>query len=279
MDPDASWVAGLPYRYLAACPSTNQALKQAASSSPAGALVVTDEQTGGRGRLGRTWVSQAAKDLTFSVLLRPSIAPARAHLLSLAAALAVAEVLETIPGLEGRVGIKWPNDVLLGGKKVCGILLEGSMDVDRLHWAVAGIGLNVNSDPAGLVSDLGVEARAEWLARPRPTSLRAETGCDTPRAPLLAALLVRLTEVWTDPETGDILAGLSGRDTLAGRPVEVLSGPPENRPLAVGRASGIGPEGQLLVRTASGETVAVFAGDVTVRGVEDPSGGGPQVAI
>jgi len=270
VDPETSWVAGLPYRYVAACGSTNQVLKEAAVSSPSGAAVVADEQNGGRGRLGRTWVAQAGKDLTFSVLLRPSVTPVQAHLLSLAAALAVAETLETIPGLGGRVGIKWPNDVLLGDKKVCGILLEGSMDVDRLQWAVAGVGLNVNSDPAALMSHLGLQAADEWLGRPRPTSLRTEIGRDLPRAPLLAALLARLTERWAGLETAGLLAGLRKRDLLAGRRVEVLSGPPHNEPVVAGTASGIGSEGQLLVRTGAGETVAVFAGDVTMGRVAGP---------
>jgi BirA family biotin operon repressor/biotin-[acetyl-CoA-carboxylase] ligase len=260
------WMAGFPYQYLAGCGSTNQVLKRTAASSPSGAVVVTDEQVGGRGRLGRTWVSEPGKDLTFSVLVRPSLVPAQAHLLSLSAALAVAEVLETIPGLEGRAGIKWPNDVLLGEKKVCGILLEGSMDADRLQWAVAGIGLNVNSDPAALLGRMIPEEAEEESGRPSPTSLRAQVGHDVPRAPLLAALLVRLTERWTRLD-GGVLDELRRRDVLAGRMVEVLSGPPRNERVVAGEALGIGPEGQLLVRSASGQIVAVFAGDVTVRGV------------
>ncbi len=265
-DLETTWVVGLPYEYVGTCPSTNQALKQAASCTPSGALMVTDEQTGGRGRLGRTWVSQAGQDLTFSVLLRPSLGPAQAHLLSLAAALAVAEVLETVPGLKGRVGVKWPNDVLVGDRKICGILLEGSMDADRLHWVVAGIGLNVNGDPAIVRSGLRAESDAGWPGRPRATSLRAETGGPVPRAPLLAALLARLAQVWIDPANGGCLTGLRERDVLMGQVVEVLSGPPDNRLLAVGTAAGIGSEGQLLIRTSAGRTIPVFAGDVTIRG-------------
>lgn len=267
--PGTAGVVGLPYLYLPACGSTNQVLKQKATSFPSGTVMVTDEQTEGRGRLGRTWVSRAGEDLTFSVLLHPPLAPARAHLLSLAAALAVAEVLETIPGLEGEVGIKWPNDVLLGADKVCGILLEGAMDADRLQWAVAGIGLNVNSAPAELLGTLVPEARDEWLGRLRPTSLRARLGHEVPRAPLLAALFARLAVHWTglgdEGTVAALLAGLRQRDVLAGRVVEVLSGPPENRLVVAGKAAGIGRDGQLLVRNEAAEVVAVFAGDVSVR--------------
>lgn len=266
VEPGFAWLAGLPYRYAEVCESTNEALKSGADSLPSGAVVVAEGQTKGRGRLGRDWISQRGKDLTFSVLMRPSLAPAQAHLLSLSVALAVSEVLETIPGLQeqaGTVGIKWPNDVLLGEKKVCGILLEGSMDVDRLRWVVAGIGVNVNSDPTAVRG-----AGAEWLGRPSPTSLKVCLGHSVPRAPLLADLLVRLTKRWAELEATDLLQGIRERDVLTGRRVTVFTGPPENEPLVTGEALGIGPEGQLLVRTVAGTTVPVFAGDVTVQAMQ-----------
>jgi BirA family transcriptional regulator, biotin operon repressor / biotin---[acetyl-CoA-carboxylase] ligase len=258
---------GLPYRYLAECPSTNALLKEMAAASPAGTVVVTDEQTGGRGRLGRGWVSQAGRDLTFSVLVRPALAPARAHLLSLAAAIAVAETLEGLPGLQAAVGIKWPNDVLLGDRKVCGILLEGAMDADSLQWAIMGIGLNVNSEPAAFTAGLDPERRSEWVGRPLPTSLRAELDRDVPRAPLFAGLLValgrRLAEV--EDSAATVLAAVRRRDLLKGRPVQVFAGPSLDHQVTSGEAGGIGDEGQLLVRTPDGEVVPVFAGDVTLR--------------
>ncbi len=268
IEPGFSWLAGLPYRYLNACESTNQVLKRQADSLPPGAVVVTNRQTGGRGRLGRTWFSQPAKDLTFSVLVSPKLAPTQVQLLSLAAALAVSEVLETIPGLEGRIGIKWPNDVLLDGRKVAGILLESSMDGDRLRWAVAGIGLNVNSDPAALLEDISGRDVGEWRGKPAPVSLSAGIGREVPRAPLLAALLAQLTERWTEIEPAGLLGELRRRDVLAGRLVNVLSGPPQNDPVATGEVIGFGQEGQLLIRSTSGNVIAVFAGDVVVDQVD-----------
>jgi BirA family biotin operon repressor/biotin-[acetyl-CoA-carboxylase] ligase len=106
-------------------------------------------------------------------MVSPKLAPAQVQLLSLAAALAVSEVLETIPGLEGRIGIKWPTTCMLDGGKVAGILLESSMDGDRLRWAVAGIGLNVNSDPAALLEDISGRAVGEWRGKNRLRSLWA----------------------------------------------------------------------------------------------------------
>lgn len=287
--------AGLPYLYLERCESTNLVLREAMASRddaagfaagrtarrgratpwpPSGAAVVTDAQTGGRGRLDRTWSSQPGKDLTFSVLIRPSLAPGRAHLLSLTAALAVAEVLETLPGLKGRLAVKWPNDVLLGEKKVCGILLEGSMDADRMHWAVAGIGLNVNSASSTLMSALTPQQAADWAGKPRPVSLREHLGHQVPRAHLLAALLERLGDRWAALEDrsssqAGVLEQLRSRDALAGRPVEVSTATGLREPPVFGEAVGIGPEGQLLVRQASGRVLEVFAGDVTVRSAGD----------
>ncbi len=289
--------AGLPYLYLERCESTNLVLREAmaprtmtsrgpagpragrttevrraAASLPSGAVAVTDAQTSGRGRLNRAWSSRPGQDLTFSVLLRPSLVPARAHLLSLTAALAVAEVLETLPGMRERLTVKWPNDVLLGDKKVCGILLEGSMDADRLHWVVAGIGVNVNSASTALMTSSSAEEAAAWLGKPHPVSLREHLGREVPRAPLLSALLDRSGRRWAALEgrgagQAEVLEQLRRRDALAGRAVEVSRAAGPQEPAVVGEADGLGSEGQLLVRQASGQVLEVFAGDVTVTSV------------
>jgi BirA family transcriptional regulator, biotin operon repressor / biotin---[acetyl-CoA-carboxylase] ligase len=268
MEPGAAWVAGLPFEYHACVGSTNAALKQMADSARTGATVVTDEQTGGRGRLSRAWASEPGLDLTFSVLLRPSLDPARGHLLSLATGVAIAEVLEERFGLEGCVSLKWPNDVLLDDKKVCGILLEAAADARCIHWAVAGIGLNVNSEPARLLRALPADRTGEWEGRPVPVSLAEQLGYQVPRAPLLAALLARLTFWWTGLEWASTSSSLLGewcrRDALVGRPVEVFTGAGRNERVAWGEAAGIGAEGQLLVRSEDGMMSEVFAGDVSV---------------
>ena len=266
--PGATWIAGLPYQFLPRCPSTNAALKQVVESAAAGTTVITDEQTDGRGRLGRTWLSEPGRDLTFSVLLRPGLTSASGHLLSLATGVAVAEALEEGLGLEGQVTLKWPNDVLLSGKKVCGILLEASAGSDCIHWAVAGIGLNVNSEPSGLPQSLPPERAREWRGRPEPVSLKEHLGRSVARAPLLAALLARLTSQWTGLEqAGAPLALLDGwrcRDALAGRWVEVAAWGDPSDVVARGEAAGIGEVGQLLVRSEEGMLQEVFAGDVSV---------------
>ncbi len=277
LEADQPWAAGLPYLYRERCESTNRLLREmiGSGSPPTGMTVVTDHQTRGRGRLDRVWRDEAGKDLMLSVLLRPSLAPGQAHLLSLAAALAVAETVEAGLGSGVPVGVKWPNDVVVDGRKLCGILLEGSLDADRLHWVIAGIGLNVNSDCAGIAAVIEGEDAGGLGGRPLPVALRDLAGA-VPRAPLLAALLGQLTNRWTGLERpggiAEVLAGLRERDVLAGRPVEVFGGMARERPVVTGEAAGFGPEGQLLVRRSSGEEVAVFAGDVTLRATQRDAG-------
>lgn len=279
VDWEEPWRAGLPYLYREQCDSTNRVLRAALDGAvlPAGTVVVTDHQTLGRGRLDRVWRNQAGRDLMFSVLLRPALAPGQAHLLSLAAALAVAETVEPLlaraagPGSDPvtAVQVKWPNDVVVDGAKLCGILLEGSMDGDRLHWAIAGIGLNVNSESSTLGDEIEREDEGGLGLRPRPTSLRTCLGVNVPRALLLAALLRRLTMRWMELERPGgataLLNGLRERDALTGRPVQVFGGGACQEVVVAGDAAGIGPEGQLLVRTPAGEVAAVFAGDVSLK--------------
>jgi BirA family biotin operon repressor/biotin-[acetyl-CoA-carboxylase] ligase len=271
---EGEFFAGLPYRYEACTDSTNRQLKVMAPSGLAsGAVAVTDHQGSGRGRLGRRWISEPGKDLTFSVLLRPRLMPGKAHLLSLAAAVAVAETLESLPGLQAGssvgpvVTVKWPNDVLLAGKKVCGILLEGSMDADRLHWAVAGLGLNVNGAPEAALEACGEDRSGRGAA----VSLLEHLGREVPRGWLLAQLLERLAVRWGELESGipspdcvDLRTALRERDALAGSRVLVCSGLREEEVVASGVAAGIGPGGELLVRETSGAVRAVIAGEVTV---------------
>ena len=268
VEPGASWVAGLPLEYVAACPSTNAAVKAIADRGRAGTTIVTDDQTRGRGRLGRTWLSEPGLDLTFSVLLRPRMDLAKGHLLALATGVAVAEVLEQAFGLEGQVSLKWPNDVLLDGKKVCGILLEASADACHIRWAVAGVGLNVNSGLSRVLASLPADQAAQWQGRPEPVSLKEHLGVPVRRAPLLAALLARLTWWWAGLEWTSTIPTLleqwRKRDALAGRSVEVSAGTDRSERVAVGVAAGIGEEGQLLIRTAECALVEVFAGDVSV---------------
>jgi BirA family transcriptional regulator, biotin operon repressor / biotin---[acetyl-CoA-carboxylase] ligase len=160
---------GSVYRYAESTPSTQRML---APRDLEGTVAVADEQTEGRGRLGRSWHAPAGTALLFSTLLIPAVEPARLPELSLVAGGAVAEAIADISGLEPE--IKFPNDVLIAGRKVAGILAESSEG-----RVVVGIGVNANQDDTELPAD----------AQTEPTSLRLELGRRVDRAELLAAIL------------------------------------------------------------------------------------------
>jgi BirA family biotin operon repressor/biotin-[acetyl-CoA-carboxylase] ligase len=173
------------YRYEESCPSTQRLLSD---EEPEGAIAVAEEQTEGRGRLGRSWHAPAGTSILVSVVLRPDVASAELPELSLVAGGAVAEAVAEVTGLEPA--IKFPNDVLLGGRKVAGILAESSEG-----RVVLGIGVNANQTEGQLPSDTETE----------PTSLRLELGEPVDRRRLLVAILARLErayDAWTTGSAG-----------------------------------------------------------------------------
>ncbi|HEY3352694.1 MAG TPA: biotin--[acetyl-CoA-carboxylase] ligase [Polyangia bacterium] len=241
---------GRTLRYLAECGSTNdEAAAWARAGAPEGAVVVAERQTAGRGRAGRAWFSPPGESLYCSLVLRPPVPPAAVPPLTLCAGIAIHEALGA---LGARPDLKWPNDVLLDGKKVCGILTEMSSDVERVHYVILGLGLNVNGRafPAALAD--------------RATSLRLSRGPDAPppaRAAVLAEVLRRL-EVWHDrfaAEGGAMVAReFAPRSSQLGRPVRVQLGDD----VIAGVAAGLDTDGALLVARPSGATVRVIAGEV-----------------
>ena len=173
---------GKIYRYAELCPSTQRLL---ADDDAEGAIAVAEEQSEGRGRLGRSWHAPARTSVLVSVLLQPGVDAARLPELSLVAGGAVAEAIADVTGIEPA--IKFPNDVLIGGRKVAGILAESSEG-----RVVLGIGVNVNQTGAQLPANTETE----------PTSLRIETGTPVDRAQLLAAILRRLEHAYDAWATG-----------------------------------------------------------------------------
>jgi len=147
-----TWL-GRPFYYYEEVGSTNQVAKDLAEQgAPHGAAVLAEGQTSGRGRLGRGWLSPAGKGIWLSLVLRPRVAPWQLPQLSLLAAVGVASAIKEITGLE--VGIKWPNDILSRGKKLCGILTEMRAEVEITQYVILGIGLNVNLDIEDFTRDL-----------------------------------------------------------------------------------------------------------------------------
>jgi BirA family biotin operon repressor/biotin-[acetyl-CoA-carboxylase] ligase len=239
---------GRPMYLLATTTSTNDEAKRAArQGAPHGATWVAEMQTAGRGRQGRAWVSAPGEGLLASVLLRDELVPSRLPQTALVAGLAVRDaVARAAP--EARVTMKWPNDVLVGPKKIAGILVEAITVGSRVDAVVVGIGVNVHTR----VFPAEVEGRATSVA------LVASGQGPPDRASLLADLLTTLDRdlvVVASRGLGLLRARLEAADALRGRRVRSDSGDE-------GVASGIDDEGRLLVRGEDGAVRAWIAGEV-----------------
>jgi len=236
--------------------STNDdATRFARSGEPEGTVVIADAQTAGRGRLGRSWVSVRGLNLYLSIILRPRIVPAAAPHLSLLAGLAVAAAMESE---QLRPRIKWPNDVLLDGRKACGILTELEAEADRVGFVIVGIGVNVNSTLAHFPPELHEKATSLYLASGR----RIE------RAHLVARLLDGVEsryERFLAGGFGVLADEWNARSALTGRAVTVSGAASET---VSGTCEGIDADGALLL-VRGGRRVRVLAGDVTVLGGYD----------
>jgi BirA family biotin operon repressor/biotin-[acetyl-CoA-carboxylase] ligase len=215
-------------------------------------VVIAEAQTAGRGRLGRRWTSPAGKGLLFSVLLRPALPMSEAHLLTLVAACAAAEAIESLA--TAPVGIKWPNDLFIGDRKVGGILLEVAGEQDVVDWVVVGIGVNVNTE----YSELPVALRRT------ATSLKMAGGEAVDRSELLARLLLVLDAHYADAVANGFERALSDfreRDYLLSKGVSVQT---REGPVA-GRAAGIDERGALLVELPQRQIRRFHSGDVTLQ--------------
>ena len=230
--------------------STNdEAHRLAEAGGLHGEVVIADVQTKGRGRRGRTWVSPKGKAVTMSIVLRPSLPPARAPEITLVAAVAVCEAARELGAASAR--IKWPNDIECRGRKLAGVLTELRAETDRIRHAVLGLGFNVSME----MHDFPQELRAT------ATSLLVETGERTPRPVVCARLLEHLEEWLSLHETegfGPVRDRWRELSSTLGRTVRVTG---EGDPVE-GTATDLDEDGALILRATSGQLVRVMAGDV-----------------
>jgi BirA family biotin operon repressor/biotin-[acetyl-CoA-carboxylase] ligase len=241
--------------FLKAVDSTNaRAFELARLQEPEGTVVVADSQSSGKGRIGRQWTSPPGVNLYTSILFKPAVLPRDAQKLTLLMAVAVAE---TITGFLGRrPSVKWPNDILVGSRKLAGILMEMESEADRVRFVVAGIGVNINM-PMSLVDE---------SLRPVATSIMEETGKETSRVEFTTALYSCI-EKWYNvvSEAGfgsrgflPVMDAWRGYFVSEGKPVRVRS---FGRTIE-GICEGIDTDGALLLRRPSGKTERVISGDV-----------------
>lgn len=250
---------GHPILVFDSVDSTQEIAKEAARQNmPAGLVILAEQQRAGRGRMGRIWLSPTGGNLYASILLRPRISPMQIQLVNLAAGLAAQMTLESLFCV--RCSLKWPNDLLWKGRKLCGILSETASETDRVHYVVTGIGLNVNMSVADLVS-----AGAE-----NPCSLIEIRGEKSDRGEILGGILRRLAEMigTLETETGGMqrLVNLyRQRCSTLGKEIRILT----DSGIDYGIAENITPDGALEVNVRGSLRVYSAADVVHVRASQD----------
>lgn len=252
---DTKWAGRVVEAHARISYSTNLRAKQLGDEGkPQGTLVVADVQENGKGRRGRAWVAPVeGTNIAMSLLLRPEIKPTQASMLTLVAAMAVRDGIAGVSGLEAE--IKWPNDIVIHGKKVCGILTEMTLEEADIQYVIVGIGINVHN-----------ESFEEELAD-KATSLLLETGRRFSRAELAAAVMKAFEGYYESfVRDGDLRSLMDSYNScLAARNQEVyIVTPTETR---AGISRGIDAGGSLLVEHEDGTLESVIGGEVSVRGI------------
>lgn len=229
--------------------STNEEGKRQAEKGCADGLVITsDYQSIGKGRLGRTWSSDRAKDLYMSIVLYPEISPMEAPQLTLIAGIAVAKAVKSITGLDA--GIKWPNDVVVRGKKLCGILTEMSAEIERIRYVVTGIGVNINRE--SFEGELSEKA----------TSVYIETGRKYRRAVFIDEIISELIKYYSLYCKNGFAAVKEDYNSLCLNKGKIVRTTGNN--IIKGRALGVNDRGELLIETDT-SVLPVLSGEVSLR--------------
>ena len=246
--------AGREVVFLEETGSTNvEARILAERDFPHGTLVVADSQTGGKGRRGRSWHTPKGSSIAMSIMLKPELEAEYASMLTLVQAMAVAKAIEEICGLEAQ--IKWPNDILVNEKKVCGILTEMNLEMTEISSIIIGTGINVNQE--------NFPEEISEIA----TSLKIEKKRTQSRADLIERICELFEEYFemfiASKDLSGFLEEYNSHLISMGRVVKVLDPKGE----FTGEALGINALGELLVKRESGEVVNVYAGEVSVRGI------------
>ena len=246
--------AGRQVVYYDETDSTNNQAKAAGEKGEVhGTLFVADRQTAGKGRRGRGWESPSGNSVSMTILLRPEIPPVKAPMLTLVMALAVADGIRDALGVDA--GIKWPNDIVLNKKKICGILTEMSTEIDYINYVVIGVGINVNQET--FPDEIKETA----------TSLKVETGKPVKRAGVIATVMERFEQYYEQFVQREDLSGIreAYEACLVNRDRDVRVLDPAGAYEA--HAKGINDTGELIVVLPDGTEREIYAGEVSVRGI------------
>lgn len=246
---------GRSIEYYDSISSTNNRGKEIADERQEGTLVIAEEQTQGKGRLSRRWISPKGKGLWFSIILKPDLKPDKVYKITLIGAAAISEALKEI-GIKSY--IKWPNDIIVEGKKVCGILTEMGCEKDRVKYVVMGIGINVN---------LEEEDFADELVR-KAISLKIAVGKEVDRNRLLAYVLNHIERLYIPfkekASLDETIRICREASILIGKEVRIIRGDEES----LGKVLDIDNEGYLLVQYGDDKIEKLLSGEVSIRGKE-----------
>ncbi len=238
--------------------STNDLVKELAlKNGKEGLVIISEEQIKGRGRRGRNWQSPKGKGIWMSILLRPDIPPKEGPKFTLLSAVAVTKAIKEATGIEGK--IKWPNDIIVNNKKVCGILTEMNAEMDLINYIIIGIGINVN----GKTEDFSHELKD------RAISLSQVKGDYISRKEIVRKILENIENYYLEfiqsMDFSDILEEWKGLSCNLGKEVRAIV---KGREI-IGQAIDINKDGSLILKTKDGEAVEIIYGDVKVRGIDD----------
>lgn len=254
-------------KYMDEVDSTNnEAKKMAADGCCDGTVVVAGRQFAGRGRLGRGWDSMNSKGIWMSVVLRPALPPHDIQVITLAASLAVVKAIKSVTGID--TGIKWPNDIILDGRKVCGILTEMSSEMDKINYVILGIGLNVNQDEGDFKGELEERAISLKIHAIKNGHGAFDRSNDAlfERSSIIRAVLLELEKLCGKVENGntdEIITEWKKMSVTLGKQVRIMLKNEE----CVGIATDITQNGCLVIKCSDGSVREVMSGEVSVRGI------------
>jgi len=240
--------------YFDTLTSTNTVAKKLAEQGAEhGTIVVSEEQTSGRGRLGRNWMSPKYKGLWFSIILRPQLNPSQVAIITQLGAAAVIQA-----GLELALDfrVKWPNDIILNEKKICGILTEMSAEINQVHYIVLGIGINANLDPEDFPDELKEKA----------SSIKIETGQQIDRKQLCGKIINYFESLYRalirDGKGTEAIDICREKSILIGQEVQIIKPGKINQAIVLD----LNDEGELVVKRENGELECLLSGEISVRG-------------
>ena len=237
--------------YFNSIDSTNKKAKEIALDEKEGTVLIAEEQTAGKGRMGRSWVSPKGKGIWMSLILKPTMEPMKVPKLTLIGAAAVYKALENM-GIKAQ--IKWPNDVLIDGKKICGILTEMSGELNMVNYVIMGIGINVNLDEGDFPEEL----------KDKATSLKISTGKEISRKELTANILNEFEKLYLkfkeEDNIEEVLKISRENSILLGEEVRIIRG----NNIKIGKAIDINDNGELVVEVGD-KVEKIISGEVSLR--------------